>query len=307
MVPSNLQGKSGPPEEAAAPESRALEATLHDLTNSLAASRSYAEVLRNRARIGALVHPEPVLDYLVEELDRMSEIALSVRRRTRDEANVSLRWASEEIFEPAEGAYALLDLLERSARLPQPLPAGEAADLAARARRHVARILALARRLEGEADGGVVAQTQSVDVEAVVHDVLSGPLATLLEERGAVILREGELPPARGNHVLVARTLEALVSNAVRHNPAPFPEVEIGGRVLGDGDREYWVRDNGPGLPPEMRDAADGPPGGGLAATRRALEAMGGRLVLDTPPLGDGTVARFILPGPRGATLPPGL
>ncbi len=58
-----------------------VEADLHDLTNALAAARSFAEVLRHRmaqgtARDGAACEP------LLAELDRMNGILQNVRRRT---------------------------------------------------------------------------------------------------------------------------------------------------------------------------------------------------------------------------------
>lgn len=67
-----------------------LEADLHDLTNALAAARSFAEVVKYRvsgqpAAPGA-PGPRPLtpdaVEPLLQELDRMNEILQSLRRRT---------------------------------------------------------------------------------------------------------------------------------------------------------------------------------------------------------------------------------
>lgn len=272
---------------------RGLEGSLHDLANSLAASRSYAEVLRNRARIGALHHPEPVLDDLVNELERMSGLARDVRHRARDEADESLAWAYEEIFVPAESADALLDLVLRESARPDADPA-ELGEIAARARAHIVRIRGLAQRLAPiEAPRGV-----DTDLERLLDQTLVD-LAPLLDERRAVVVRTAPLPSARADRAAAMRVLAALISNAIRHNAQDYPEVEIGGRILPEGHREVWVRDNGPGIPITIRDSL--PPGGGLDAARRALEAMGAKLSIETPPLGDGTLVRVILRPPRMA------
>jgi predicted Zn-ribbon and HTH transcriptional regulator len=75
-----------------------LEADLHDLTNALAAARSFAEVVKYRlsmgqtappaapASPGAPTAPRPMtpdaVEPLLEELDRMNDILQSLRRRT---------------------------------------------------------------------------------------------------------------------------------------------------------------------------------------------------------------------------------
>lgn len=286
-----------PPESplfAAVPrEARGLEGSLHDLTNSLAASRSYAEVLRNRARIGALHHPEPVLDDLVNELERMSGIARDVRHRARNEADQTLAWAYEEIFVPAESADALLDLASRESARPNADPV-ELGEIAARARTHIVRIRALAQRLVPDE----LPRGADTDLEGLLDRTLD-ELAPLLDERRAVVVRTSPLPSARADRAAALRVLAALISNAIRHNPQEYPEVEIGGRILPEGQREVWVRDNGPGIPGSVRDSP--PPGRGLDAARRAAEAMGAKLSIETPPLGDGTLVRLILRPPRMA------
>lgn len=55
------------------------EASLHDLTNALAAARSYGEIAMLRLKNGKVDEVPPVLQSLLKELDRLGEIARIVR------------------------------------------------------------------------------------------------------------------------------------------------------------------------------------------------------------------------------------
>lgn len=65
---------------------------LHDLTNALAASRSYAEVLHLRAKTARAAETS-VIDALLREIDRANGILQEVRRETYKAGDV-LRCAS---------------------------------------------------------------------------------------------------------------------------------------------------------------------------------------------------------------------
>ena len=55
------------------------ESSLHDLTNALAAARSYGEIAMLRLKKGASGDVEPVLQSLLKELDRIGDLARAVR------------------------------------------------------------------------------------------------------------------------------------------------------------------------------------------------------------------------------------
>ncbi|HWH08408.1 MAG TPA: hypothetical protein VNX21_04350 [Candidatus Thermoplasmatota archaeon] len=55
------------------------EASLHDLTNALAAARSYGEIAMLRIRNGKADDANVVLQSLLKELDRIGDIARTVR------------------------------------------------------------------------------------------------------------------------------------------------------------------------------------------------------------------------------------
>jgi signal transduction histidine kinase len=93
----------------------------------------------------------------------------------------------------------------------------------------------------------------------------------------------GERPPAAVESAAYFVTAEAL-ANAIKHAAAHHVEVRIARR----GDKlSVEVRDDGPG-------GAD-PSGGGLTGLRRRVEALDGRLSVDSP-TGGPTVIRAELP-----------
>jgi signal transduction histidine kinase len=91
-----------------------------------------------------------------------------------------------------------------------------------------------------------------------------------------------------GSLRLIDRALTNLIDNAIRHTPEGG-EIEVALRPVGRGV-EVIVRDDGPGIPPEVREAlaAPHPFGGrrvgsglGLQIVRRILELHGSRIELE--------------------------
>ena len=106
-------------------------------------------------------------------------------------------------------------------------------------------------------------------------------------------------PTALADPGLLERVLANLVENAVRHSRGGPVTVGVSGVHTPDGDRlQVHVRDHGPGVPQEQRDAmfkpfqrmGDAPAGNGvglgLAVARGLTEAMGGTLTAEDTPGG---------------------
>jgi signal transduction histidine kinase len=136
----------------------------------------------------------------------------------------------------------------------------------------------------------------------LVHDVVQelGLLASAKEQRLTAEVPAG-LPHVVGSLRLIDRVLTNLIGNAIEHTPAGG-EIAVALREAGN-VVEVVVRDDGPGIPPEVREALLGsPPGGGRQASaglglqivRRILELHGSRIELE--PLPRGTRVRFELP-----------
>jgi two-component system phosphate regulon sensor histidine kinase PhoR len=102
-----------------------------------------------------------------------------------------------------------------------------------------------------------------------------------------------------------------LLSNAVRYTPADG-RVEAGWRLLGEGDLEFFVTDNGPGIAAEhlprlterfyrvdrSRSRDSGGTGLGLAIVKHVAQRHGGQLLIDST-VGVGSTFRLRLPPAR--------
>ena len=95
------------------------------------------------------------------------------------------------------------------------------------------------------------------------------------------------------------------LSNAIKYGGKP-PRVELGVETLPDGMVRFWVRDNGPGIPPEAQARLFTPftrldqvrargHGLGLSIVRRIVEKLGGQAGVESA-VGQGSLFYFTLP-----------
>ncbi len=139
-----------------------------------------------------------------------------------------------------------------------------------------------------------------------------GGMLPLFEEKGVELKSavSEDLPPVLADVDRVVQVLSNLLTNALRHTPD-------GGRVVvkaeASGDEvAFEVTDTGTGIAPEhlerlferfyrveksrSRGEARGGSGVGLAISRALVEAMGGRIRVDSPGPGEGATFAFTLP-----------
>jgi signal transduction histidine kinase len=195
----------------------------------------------------------------------------------------------------------------------------------------VDKLAARIRELLGVADSGVKRIGSTVELmsrygragykrEMVAHDAWAAAEAVV-----------GIVLPATGRHVGVdldlegdghlecvpeefAQVLSNLLQNAIEAVPEESGRVRVRGRVE-DGELVVSVKDNGPGMPPEVVQklftpffSTKGPGRGvglGLTITRRVVQSLGGTLQVHSSP-GQGTefVVRVPRTQPRPRTLP---
>ena len=152
-------------------------------------------------------------------------------------------------------------------------------------------------------------QPRVLRVQDVLKDAgCAAQFDSLVRERHATLDVAPDIPPVLASESLLCRVFGNLVTNAIRHNPRPDPLVRVRSlpppapRLV-----RVAVEDNGPGLPAEAKARferlAEKPTtfhgGFGLAIARRALDRLGGRMGVETPPEG-GT--RFLLDLPAAPT-----
>ncbi len=148
-----------------------------------------------------------------------------------------------------------------------------------------------------------------VDLNTLLPEVVED-LSTAIEERKVQLRIEPELPLVYGEKVRVRQLFANLVSNAIKFNTSPHPEVEVGFRP-GTRTNTLYVRDNGPGIDPRyhekifqifqrlgLRDEVEGT-GAGLTICRKIVEDLGGQLWVESE---EGQGANFLFTMPRGGS-----
>lgn len=151
----------------------------------------------------------------------------------------------------------------------------------------------------------------SVDMTALAREAYEQARAAVADR--TVVLRLGDLPPARGDPAMVYQVWVNLLGNAVKYTgPRAEAVIEVGGAVVGE-ESVYRVRDNGVGF--DMRyaeklfaaferlhraDEFEGT-GLGLATVQRIVTRHGGRVWAEGE-VDKGATVYFTLPNDASAS-----
>jgi two-component system, OmpR family, sensor kinase len=282
----------------------ALLAGLATATRAMAPITRLTDTARaiTRTRDPSLTIPHPESSDEVSELASTLESMLHALNEARGETEATLARqrqfvadASHELRTPLTSVLANLELLEMELEGEQRETAASALRSSRRMRRLVADLLLLAR-----ADAGRVAPHVPVDLSEIVAEAA------------------GELEPVAGDHQIsisappgadldgardeLHRLALNLLENALRHtDPGTAVEATVERR---NGQVVLAVEDDGPGIPPELRDkvferffrgAGDrsGSSGLGLSIVRAVAQSHDGTVELEEPL--DGRGARFVV------------
>lgn len=157
-----------------------------------------------------------------------------------------------------------------------------------------------------EAGQPIVTQ-EAVAVETLIRDAVLAvePQAAGRQQRVKTVI-EKDLPPVWAAADMILRVLTNLAENAIKFSPAEST-IEVGARREGD-MAVFWVRDEGPGIPPEQKEhifdkfyrvqsGRNNPKGLGigLAFCRLAVTGHGGKIWVESTP-GKGSTFYFTLP-----------
>jgi two-component system, OmpR family, sensor kinase len=282
----------------------ALLAGLATATRAMAPVTRLTEAARaiTRTRDPSMRIPHPESDDEVSELALTLESMLRSLDEARSETEATLARqrqfvadASHELRTPLTSVLANLELLEMELEGEPREAAASALRSSRRMRRLVADLLLLAR-----ADAGRIAAHAPIDLSEVVAEAA------------------GELEPVAGDHHIsvsappgaeiegardeLHRLTVNLLENALRHTaPGTVVEATVERR---NGEVVLSVEDDGPGIPPELRDkvferffrgAGDrsGSSGLGLSIVRAVAGSHSGTVTLEEPL--DGRGARFVV------------
>jgi two-component system, OmpR family, sensor kinase len=263
-----------------------------------------------RTRDPAVHLPMPEADDEVADLARTLEQMLIALDSSRGETEAMLERqrefvadASHELRTPLTSILTNLELLEADLEGEDREIASAALRSSQRMRRLVADLLLLAR-----ADAGRQVRHEPVNLANIVREAAAEVAPTALDHDLSVDADEARLM-VDGSADELHRLVVNLIGNAVSHTPAG---TSVHACVRPDGAAiTLIVEDNGPGVPPELRDRifdrfvrGDGDAGVrsgsglGLAIVKAVADSHGGSVHLESPDAGG---ARFVvtLPGSR--------
>jgi len=204
--------------------------------------------------------PDPQVDDEVGELARTLEKMLRSLDAARGERESAMKKqrefvadASHELRTPLTSVLANLELLEASLRKPRDEEERAMVDSALRSSRRMSRLvsdlLLLARADAGRAGRHTLRDLAEVAGNAAVE------IAPTLAEHELTVENEVSLN-VQGNADELHRMILNLLDNAAQHTP-PGARIELALRQQGD-DAVVEVADDGPGIPPSMREQVFG-------------------------------------------------
>lgn len=149
-----------------------------------------------------------------------------------------------------------------------------------------------------------------LDMDAVVADAYDR-IEHLIEPAQAQIVLPDSWPVAVGYAPWIEEVWANYISNAIKYGGQPEtgtpPHIVLGATEMPDaGTVRFWVRDNGPGLPPDQTAKLFAPferlgqahtagHGLGLSIVRRIVEKLGGEVGVESG-VGTGSIFYFTLP-----------
>lgn len=150
--------------------------------------------------------------------------------------------------------------------------------------------------------GRVVNSPVAIRYQDLVDEALAA-VAGSLAERHVTVTRGGEQIILNGDRPRLSEVWQNLIENAVKYlGSQEAPRIDIG-MELRDGERVFYVRDNGIGIEPALADQVfdlfvklnpdSSGSGLGLALVRRIVEVHGGRIWVESRGAGEGSTFCF--------------
>ena len=158
--------------------------------------------------------------------------------------------------------------------------------------------------------GRMKLELQPVNLQTLTEKVL-GDLHAKSENKNVTLVNEVPELTANGDVNRLDQVIANLVDNAIKYGRADG-SVKVGGRKLEDGRLELFVRDDGPGIPPEAIDRVferfyrvdkarsrdQGGTGLGLSIVKHIVQAHGGEVWAESEP-GKGATFYFTVQGEK--------
>lgn len=141
--------------------------------------------------------------------------------------------------------------------------------------------------------GIVQGAVEVVDVNRLVES-LAQELSARLQDVGAQLAIQKNLPPVRAEPGRIAQLFENLLGNAIKYGcRGDSPRIEVGAEIV-DGSSRFFVKDDGPGIAAEhhrdvfglfrrLESDQEGT-GVGLAVVARIMDLQGGKAWVESEP-----------------------
>ncbi len=153
--------------------------------------------------------------------------------------------------------------------------------------------------------GKVMDMPSQVDMNHLIMDTLEQLAGTVTESQVKITL-QSNLPTVRGDRKRILEVMQNLLENAIKYMGGQAePRIEIGVRNEGK-ENVFFVYDNGKGIEERFHekifdlfsqlDSKSEGTGIGLALVKRAIEAHGGRVWVESDGAGKGSRFCFVLP-----------
>lgn len=239
------------------------------------------------------------LDVLARQVVDVLELRRTARELARSNEQLA-QFAGQVSHDLANPLAALSGFLEMAADSESLDRESEVAQALGRAELSAQRMKHLISDLLDYAQVGGRLRPTQVDVGLLVADVLDD-LSAQVRAAGAIV-EVGEVPVVTADQTLLRALVQNLVANAVKFSSAGGRAARIAITVEPvTGGWRLAVDDDGPGVPPEQRDRVFGLMergsqdhveglGIGLSTCQRIVAAHGGRMGIDTSPLGGASV-----------------
>jgi signal transduction histidine kinase len=237
------------------------------------------------------------IDRLIE---RMNSLSVTVEEREHSilaqvqVAQEMARLVAHEVRNPLQSMELLTSLLAEE------YDPAERKTLSESIHREIRTLDDVVTRLlrEGATRGSLRLRLEPQDVDELLRHVATLKQQEAERQQATIHVRPGGVGQLAIDRPLLSRSIENLVTNALRAVPTPDGEVWLSSNRLDD-TIQIVVEDNGPGIDPHLGDAifdanvsGQGGNGLGLSLTRGVAEAHGGTATFEPAATGG---ARFVL------------
>ena len=224
-------------------------------------------------------------------------------RRSNEELLQFAHTVAHDLQSPLRGVSGFAELVQRNARERLSEEDGELLEGIVESAQRMQRLVDSLLRYAQVGNGQI--EQARISMDAVLNDAVQS-LQLQLEESGAEVVLEENLPTVTGDAIQLVQLTQNLIGNAVKYvRSGVKPEVRVSAAQV-NGEFVFSVADNGEGIPAEYQahifqplkrlHGADIPGTGlGLALCDRIVKRHGGRIWVDSE-VNVGSTFYFSLP-----------